>query len=117
MRDQSPGGGRVPGAQSARDRRRHPAAHRASGSHLQQHEEREDQREAGERPGAEAADEVRIADRNQRLECDQQHARRRQARERRHNRRGEQPFGARIHGGRRVHGARHCMIARLPAGG
>ncbi len=88
---------RVARAERARDGGRHAAAHRAGRGHLQEHQEREHEREPGERLGAEAADEVGVADRDHRLEQHQQHARRREPQHRGQDRRGEQPLGARVH--------------------
>jgi hypothetical protein len=58
MERQRVGIGAAAGAESARDRRRHAAAHRARRHHLHQHYDRKNQRHTGERVGAEHADEI-----------------------------------------------------------
>ncbi len=61
---------RIARAEGARDSGGHAAAHGAGGAHLQEHDEREHEREAGERRRAEAPDEIGVAHRHQGLERD-----------------------------------------------
>ena len=58
MQRQRIGVGAAAGAERARDRRRNAAAHGAGRHHLHQHQQRKHQRDAGERIGAELADEI-----------------------------------------------------------
>ena len=67
------------GAQRAGDRRRDAAAHRAGRHHLHQHQHREDQRHAGQRVGAELADEVGLDQADGGLDHHHQHVGRREA--------------------------------------
>ena len=106
---------KVARAERARDRRRDAAAHRAGGSHLQQHQQREHQRQARERHGPEPADEPGVADRDHRLEHHQQRSRGRQAQQRRQDRRREQALDAAVGGGRGV--AHRASLAGRRAGG
>jgi hypothetical protein len=54
-------------AQRPRDSGGDPAAHGAGGHHLHEHDAREDQRDAGERIGAEPPDEIRFDETGGRL--------------------------------------------------
>jgi hypothetical protein len=74
-------------AAGAGDGRRHAAAHGAGRRHLQQHHQREDERQAGERLGAQPADEMRVGDRDRGLESRESEARRRKPGDRSEDRR------------------------------
>ncbi len=85
-----------PGAERARDRRGDAAAHRAGRGHLHQHHDREHQRHAGQRIGAELADEEGLDQPDRGLRDHHHHVGRGQPQQRRHDRRFEQAPGARV---------------------
>ena len=83
-------------AERARDRRGDAAAHRARRHHLHQHDDREHQRDAGERGGAELADEIGLDQPDRGLRHHDEHVGRREPQQGRGDRRFEQQPRARI---------------------
>jgi len=67
--------GPAAGAEGAGDGRRDPAAHGAARHHLHQHQDREDEGDAGQRVGAELADKVCLDESHRRLHQHHQHVR------------------------------------------
>ena len=92
-------------AERARDRRRHAAAHRAGRHHLHQHDAGKHQRDAGERIGAELADEIGLDQAGRGLHQRGDDVGDRQPQQGRRDRRFDQDFGAGVH--------RHAQICLL----
>jgi hypothetical protein len=90
------------GAERARERRGHPAAHRARREHLQQHDHGKHEREPGERLGAELPYEVRVGDGDRGLEEGEQCPRGGKPRERGEDRAFEEAL--------RAHGAHAASL-------
>jgi hypothetical protein len=115
---------RRPAPESARDRGGDTAAHGARGHHLHQHQHGEHQRHAGQRIGAELADEIRLDEANRRLHQHHEHIRRGESHQRAEDRALEQHAGSRVEASpfevtRHVVGPRRSLVqvgdARLPA--
>ncbi len=85
------------GAECAGDGRRDAPAHRTRRHHLHEHQERENQRDTGERVGAEHADEVRLDKPDRSLHDHDEHVRGRELEQRRRDRRLQQKTRALIH--------------------
>ncbi len=83
VRDEALGRVLAARAERARERRGHAAAHGAGGEHLHQHHQRKDERQAGERRGAQAPDVVGVGDRHRGLKERERRPGRGEARERR----------------------------------
>ncbi len=90
------------GAERARNRRRHAAAHGAGRHHLHQHDAGKHQRDAGQRVGAELADEIGFDQAGGGLHHGGDDVRDRQPQQGRRDRRFEQSSGARVQNVTRV---------------
>ena len=91
--------GPASGAERAGDRRHDPTAHGAGRHHLHQHQDGKDQRDTGERIGAELGDKIGLDEPDRGLHEHHQHVRRREPQQRADDGSLEQQAGSRVQAG------------------